>query len=77
MDIKVELLKEYVSDYINQRIDDFEIDADKIAESTAIKILREISNVLKNGHYDDIDMIEEIVCIFEKYGLDTGGCHDY
>ena len=76
MDIKVELLKDYVADYINQHINDFEIDANKIAESTAIKILGEIVNVLKNELYDDIDMIEEIVRTFERYGIDTGGCHD-
>ncbi len=77
MDVKVELLKEYIADHIVNHIDDFEIDADQIADTTAIKIVREISAVLKNEAYDDIDMIEEIVMIFEKYSLDTGGCHDY
>ncbi|MBQ2897885.1 MAG: hypothetical protein IJE46_06165 [Clostridia bacterium] len=77
MDIKVELLKNYVSDYINQHITDFVIDANKVADSTAIKILKQISDILKNDAYDDIDMVEEIVRIFEKYGIDTGSCHDY
>ncbi|MBQ2897888.1 MAG: hypothetical protein IJE46_06180 [Clostridia bacterium] len=77
MDIKVELLKEYIADYINQHINDFEIDEDKIADSTAIKIVKEISGVLKNEAYDDIDKVEQFVRIFEKYGIDTGACHDY
>ena len=31
MKIKAELLKTYISDFINSRIEDFEIDADDIA----------------------------------------------
>lgn len=76
MNVKVELLKEYVSDFINQKIEDFEIDADKIADSVAVKIIEEIKNVLNNEQSDDTEMIEEIVSIFEKYGIDTGYCHN-
>ena len=39
MNIKVELLKNYISDYVNQNINDFEIDANKITDSVAIKVL--------------------------------------
>ena len=76
MDVKVELLKEYVADFINQNIHDFEIDADKIADSVATKIIKEIADVLKNETYDDTYIVEEIVTIFEKYGIDTGACHN-
>ena len=76
MNVKVELLKEYVADFINQNIQDFEIDADKIADSLATKIIKEISDVLKNETYDDTDIVEEIVTIFEKHGIDTGACHN-
>ena len=37
MNIKVELLKNYISDFINFKLEDFEIDASHIADSTAIK----------------------------------------
>lgn len=76
MNVKVELLKEYVADFINQNIQDFEIDADKIADSLATKIIKEISDVLKNETYDDTDIVEEILTIFEKHGIDTGACHN-
>lgn len=77
MKIKTELLKCFISRYIEDRIEDFEIDADKIANSTAIEIVEKVQNVLTNDELDDIEMIEEIVKIFEHYGLDTGSCHDW
>jgi len=75
--IKTELLKSCISDYINKNISDFEIDADKIADSTAIKALSKIQAVLSNQSIDEIEMIEQIVAIFEHYHLDFGNCHDY
>lgn len=77
MNIKTELLKNFIASYIEERIEDFEIDADKIADSLAIEMIGLIQTVLKNDSLDDIEMIEEIVKIFEKYGIDTGACHDY
>ena len=77
MKIKVELLKTYISDFINSRIEDFEIDADDIANTVAIKILAEIQEIIKNDSYSDFERIEEIVCVFEKYKIDFGNCHDF
>ena len=77
MNIKVELLKDYISDFIKYQVKDFEIDASLIADTTAIKILSEIQKVIKNEEYSDFDAIEEIVCIFEKYNIDFGSRHDF
>ena len=77
MKIKVELLKTHISDFINSRIEDFEIDADDIANTVAIKILAEIQEIIKNDSYSDFERIEEIVCLFEKYKIDFGNCHDF
>ncbi len=77
MKIKVELLKTHISDFINSRIEDFEIDADDIANTVAIKILAEIQEIIKNDSYSDFELIEEIVCAFEKYKIDFGNCHDF
>ncbi len=77
MKIKVELLKTHISDFINSRIEDFEIDADDIANTVAIKILAEIQEIIKNDSYSDFERIEEIVCVFEKYKIDFGNCHDF
>ncbi|MBE7049055.1 MAG: hypothetical protein E7393_06830 [Ruminococcaceae bacterium] len=77
MNIKVELLKNYISDFINFKIEDFEIDASQIADTTAIQMLSEIQKAIKNDDYSDFEAIEEIVCIFEKYNIDFGNCHDF
>ena len=77
MKIKVEFLKNHISDFINSRIEDFEIDADDIANTVAIKILAEIQEIIKNDSYSDFELIEEIVCVFEKYKIDFGNCHDF
>ncbi len=77
MNIKTELLKSFIADYINNRIDNFEIDADKIANTVAIEILSEIQNIIKNDNYSDFEIVEEIVCVFEKYKIDFGNCHDF
>lgn len=77
MNIKTELLKNYITDYINSKIDDFDIDATKIADTTAIQILNEIQNILKSKTNTDFEAIEEIASIFEKYNIDCGARHDF
>ncbi len=77
MEIKTELLKTHISDYINSQIHNFEIDADEIANTVAIKMLSEIQNILKNDDYSDFEIVEEIVCVFEKYEIDFGNIHDF
>ena len=77
MNIKVELLKNYISDFIQNKIKDFEIDSSQIADTTAIQMLSEIKNVIINTDYSDFEIVEEIVCIFEKYGIDFGTRHDF
>ncbi len=77
MNIKVELLKSYITDFINSNLEDFEINAGEIADSVAIKMLSEIQNIIRNENYSDFDIVEEIVCVFEKYKVDFGSCHDF
>lgn len=77
MTIKTELLKRYIYDYITNYISDFEIDENKIAETTSIKILKEIQNIIQNHEYTDFDKVECIVCLFEKYHISAGCCHDF
>ncbi len=77
MKIKMELLKSYIFDYINNNLEDFEIDASQIADTTAVHMLSEIQKVIKNECYSDFEAIEEIVGIFEKYNIDFGFRHDF
>ena len=77
MNIKTELLKKYISYYINYHIDDFEIDADEITDTIAKTMLGEIQEILHHTEYSDFETVEEIVEVFAKYNIDTGGCHDF
>lgn len=77
MNIKLELLKSYMSDYINSNLEDFDIDASQIADTTATQMLFEIQKVIKDETYSDFDAVEKIVCIFEKYNIDFGSRHDF
>ncbi len=77
MHIKVELLKNYIIDFIKFRMQDLEIDASRIADTTATRMLGEIQEVIKNDNLSDFDVVEEIVSIFEKYNIDAGFRHDF
>ena len=77
MEIKLELLKNHIYDYIDCRIKDFEIDASQIVNTTAIEMLSEIQKVIQDEENSDFDAIEKIVCIFEKYNIDFGCRHDF
>ena len=77
MNIKLELLKSYISDYINSDLEDFEIDASQIVDTVATNMVREIQNIIKNENYSDFDAIEKIVCVFEKNKVDFGFRHDF
>ncbi|MBQ2932527.1 MAG: hypothetical protein IJE62_06795 [Clostridia bacterium] len=77
MNIKTELIKSYIAEVVCSNISDFEIDESKVADTTAVKVLGEIQQVLKDNKLDDFEMIEEIVLIFEKYNLNAGSCHEF
>ena len=47
------------------------------AEQDAVKILAAIQRLLSRPGLSDFDRVEEIVSIFEEYGLDSGCCHDF
>ena len=77
MRIKTEILRGYVADFVCARIEDFDIDANEIANSRAINALGEIQLIIQNDKFSDFEMVEEIVNIFEKYELDFGTTHDF
>ena len=56
---------------------DTDIDVNEIAQTTAVNALSEIYDVLHEGIENDFEIVEKIVCIFEKYHISTGGTHDF
>lgn len=77
MELRLELLKGEIADIVNRNIDKLEIDVNEIAQSTAVRALNDIKAVINNTELDDFMMVDEIVEIFYKYGIETGGTHDF
>lgn len=77
MHLKLELLQNAIFDAISEKLSYMEIDTDKIADTTAIKALSEIKDIINDDKKSDFDAVEEIVCVFEKYHIDIGGRHDF
>ncbi len=77
INIKLELLKRPISELISDRIKNFEIYADKITNTIAIKMLSEIQDIIRNDDLSDFDAIDAIVEVFIKYDIDFGLCHDF
>ena len=86
MKLKYELLANAVSEAIREKIkmyaffdglSELDIDVNEIADSTAIKVLLEIQNVIQNDEISDFDAIEKIVKIFERYNISAGLRHDF
>lgn len=78
MDKKIELIKDEIEDVLIKHLHNVALTDDTIAT----KALKEIQSVLKrgnvvNGYKSDFEIVEDIVCIFEKYNINTGGCHDF
>ena len=71
MHLKLELLKGAICDAVTAGLYRIEANADKIADSTAIKVLSEIKTIVSDDKKSDFDAIEEILCVFEKYNIDT------
>ncbi len=76
MNIKLELLKGSIHDIIDSRLADIVINADEIADTTAIRALSEIQSIIADD-LDDFEKVEQIVRVFEKYNFSAGGCHDF
>ena len=77
MQIKLELLKGAIFNAITSGLMYAEIDADEVADTTAIMALSEIKNIIHDGEKEDFEVVEEIICVFEKYHIDAGGRHDF
>lgn len=77
MDIKLELISNAISETVIERLGTVCIDADKIADTSAIKVLSEIQKIIQNDDISDFEAIEQIVVIFEKYGVSAGTRHDF
>ena len=77
MNIKLELSTAELAELIKEKLSEKEFDIAQIADTKATRILQEIQKVLANKYLSDFEIVEEIVCIFEKNNLSAEGCHDF
>ena len=70
----IDLIKDDLDDVLKKHLTDIVLSSDTIST----KALSDIQQVLNQSeNKSDFDMIEEIVCIFEKYNINAGNCHDF
>ena len=77
MHIKLELMQNAIFDAIREKLSYIEIDTDKIADTTANKVLSQIKEIMPDDIKSDFDVIEEFVSVFERYNIEAGGRHDF
>lgn len=77
MDIKLELISNEIVEIVRRRLENIEIDANQIAQTTAIAAINEIKQYIQNDEVSDFEVVEQIVLIFEKYHISTGSRHDF
>ena len=70
MNIKLELLQNAIFDAISEKLSHMEFDADEIADTTAIKVLSEIKEVI-GEESSDFEAVEKIVRVLEKYRINA------
>lgn len=76
MDIKNEMFADVMVEAIKAKMEWAEIDFSKEIESKSADILSQIQDVLHN-ETDDFMIVDRIVDIFIKNGIDSGSCHDF
>ena len=72
-----ELLGREVGIYLINHLKELNLDYEKLVNSAAIRALFEIRKVVQNNELDDFEVVERIVCIFEKYNINAGARHDF
>ncbi|MBR2499606.1 MAG: hypothetical protein IKB60_00850 [Clostridia bacterium] len=78
MDIRLEMFSKAVADSINAYLTYTEIDINDVVYTFSTAVLEEIKYIICNMDIeDDFDVVEKIVCIFEKYNIDAGGRHNF
>ena len=77
MNIKLELISRELVDFMVRNLENLDMDIDKMADTTAINLIGEIQAVIMDNLKSDFDVVEEIVCIFEKYNVNAGCRHDF
>ena len=77
MSVSLDLLADGLCDFIKEELTFKKFDAKKAVNTKAVRILQEIQDVLACESKSDFEIVEEIVCIFERHGISAEGRHDF
>ena len=77
MNIRLELFSAEIAEFIKEKLDEKELAITQTIDTKATRILQEIQYILSNEELSDFQIVEEIVCLFEKNNLSAGSCHDF
>ncbi|MGN0106352.1 MAG: hypothetical protein ACI4A5_01480 [Hominilimicola sp.] len=78
MRIIEELLCEDIGRNVLEMLEFCKGDFIETADAKAVEVLEKIKIVLyRHEELSDFEIVEEIVNIFGKYNIHTGGCHDF
>ena len=77
MDVKEELLQCCVEELVEKFLSETEYDLTEKINEKAIAALAEIKNIISNYDFSDIEAIENIVYVLEKYNIGCGGIREF
>ena len=77
MELYKELIAKEIGEIILQTISEAQINYAEIAENMAYKALSRIKTAIGDDGLSDFDCVEQIVCVFEEFGIDSGHRHDF
>ncbi len=77
MNIKHELIINHIAEAVKEVIEGKITEELPSANTKALEILEEIKKIIRDDTLTDFEVVEEIVCIFERNGIDCDSRHDF
>ncbi len=77
MNIREEILSYLKDEFIKRKLEEEFVDMDEHIARIAVYALSQIREIIQKENLPDFDVVEEIVCILEKYNIDCGFRHDF
>lgn len=77
MELETGMLSRIIADEVCTFLEMHDFKVKDHMESMALNALAEIQAAVKNDDLEDFDAMEQIVCIFEKYNIDSTPRHDF
>ena len=77
MDITEEILAYELREKLLETVKLCQAYSGDVIQTTAVQCLQAIQAAIKDESKSDFDVVEEIDCIFENYGIDAGIRHDF